>query len=338
MSVNTFFHLLIWAAVLCAAPLQAQPVAPVDLAALLSEMPAPPAGISEAYDRVYPNGATAKGTEAFYKNWLSALESATTQNGTLMRNFYSQYPTGVRPTPSSGPSRVSAAQQASMNAATSELAQKMMNDPAFAQQFARMSEADQQAYIAKLLAEKGLQPATGQPNMPSNMPAGLDHDWAGICSTLMQSATDQSRWDAQTALLQRYAKRHDDVSAWAAAEINKLPMIEFGEYGHDHDPEKVKAIQQEAARRHSDIADQMLKEALPLLARYRTDCLARLSPLNTELKAVGYGQAYDFGIQYSLVLQSQNFIMQDLQAVLDNEINLIEECAGWEQQRRMISL
>ncbi len=334
MSVQSVSHFLFLAVVLLAAPSQAQPVAPVDLAALLTEMPAPPAGLSAAYSRVYPGGASTKDSEAFYKSWLNRLEAAVVQNETLTRTFYSQYPTGVRP---SAPvaSRVSTSQQSAMDAATSELAQKMMNDPAFAQQFAKMSEADQQAYITKLLAEKGIKPVSGPANMPSAMPAGLDHDWMGLCTALMQSATDQSRWTAQTELQQRYAQRHDEVDAWATAEIQKLPMIEFGEYGHDHDPEKVKAIRNEAARRHSDLADQMLKEALPLLSQYRKDCLARISPLNTELKAVGYGQAYDFGQQYSLVLQTQNFIMQDLQAVLTNEINLIEECAAWEYQRRM---
>lgn len=306
----------------------AQAVGNVDAAALLDELPKPPADWPAATARVYPDHTNTPQTAGFYQPWQTRLETAAQQIQSLTMDFYRRYPTGVRPSATVS-SNVSAAQQSAMDAATTELAQKMMNDPAFAQDFARKSEAEQQAYITQLLAQKGIQPAKGNANTPSNMPPGLDIDWAGMCTELMHSSADPNRWAAQTALQQHYAARHAETDAWAEAEIKKLPMISFGEYGHDHDPEKVKAIREEAARRHRQLGEEQWKEALPLLAQYRREALGRIAPLNDALKKVDYGKSYDFGIHYPMVLKTQEFLLKEAYELKENEIRLMEECAAW---------
>ena len=244
-----------------------------------------------------------------------------------------KYPTGVRPV-AQPVSTASPQQHVAMDAATSELAQKMLNDPAFAQKFMQMSEQEQHAYIAKLLADKGIKPVNGTPNVNTAPIPGTDIEWGTFCSDYTMAAMDMSRWDTQNALQQKYQAQHDEVQVWASAEIKKLPMISFGEYGHDHDPEQVKAIQKQALVKHRDVAEAMLKEAAPMFAQFRQAAQQRISPLNEAINGVNYGATYDFGLNYTTVLGAQAMMLGELDALLKNEVNIIEECARWEYELR----
>ena len=309
----------------------AQPVVKTDVAALLNELPAAPASVADAYSRAYNDGATGPDAILYYKTWTDKVERAGLENQSLQKEFYMKYPTGVRPASQpAAASKVSAQQQSAMDAATSELAQKMMSDPAFAQKFAQMSEKEQQAYIADLLAQKGLKPANGTPNVNNAPVPGTDIAWIELCNTYTQSALDMSRWEVQTALQQKYEARHQEVNEWTESEIKKLPMISFGEYGHDHDPQQVNAIRKQALARHRDIAEAMLREAAPMFAGFRNDFIRRITPLNDALKNVNYGATYDFGNFYTTVLGAQGMMLGDVDAILKNEVNVINECAKWE--------
>ncbi len=311
----------------------AQPVAKTDIAALLNELPAPPTTTADAYQRAYPAGTAHPDAIQFYKTWTSKVERAGLENQSLQKEFYMKYPTGVRPV-AKPVNTASPQQHAAMDAATSELAQKMLNDPAFAQKFMQMSEQEQHAYIAKLLADKGIKPANGTPNVNTAPIPGTDIEWGTFCSDYSMAAMDMSRWEAQTALQQKYQAKHDEVQVWASAEIKKLPMISFGEYGHDHDPEQVKAIQKQALVKHRDVAEAMLKEAAPMFAHFRQQAQQRIAPLNDALKGVNYGVSYDFGVNYTTVLGAQAMMLGELDALLKNEVNIIEECARWEYELR----
>jgi len=248
--------------------------------------------------------------------------------------FYQQNPSGVPAMPQTNTNRVSARDKAAMDAATSELAQKMMSDPAFAEKFARMSASEQQAYMAKALADKGLKPAQGQPNTSQTPIPGTDMDWVTPANTFLQAATDMKRWEKQTALQQKYADQHVSVDAWTAAEIKKLPMISMGEYGHDHDPEQLKAIQKKGLDKHRQVADAMMKEAATLFAEFRQQVRENVRPLNEALQQVNYGAQYSFGLHYPLILQTQGMMLSDVQNMLTNEISIMEDVARWEQAWR----
>lgn len=116
---------------------------------------------------------------------------------------------------------------------------------------------------------------------------------------------------------------------WEQTAIQKLPMISFGEYGHDHDPEQVKAINKQAAARHRDLAAAMLKDLAPLFASARQDAQQRMKPLNDALKQAGYGKNYDFGIHYTIVLSAQSTMFQEELSLLNNEISMLNEAARW---------
>ena len=313
--------------------ISAQPVGKTDVVALLNELAAPPTTIADAYQRAYPNGATSANAAQYYQSWTAKVEAAYRETQELLRQFYMKYPTGVRPI-AQPVSTASPQQHAAMDAATSELAQKMLSDPAFAQKFMQMSEQEQHAYIAKLLAEKGIKPVNGTPNVNTAPVPGTDIEWGTFSSDYTMAAMDMSRLEANTALQIKYQEKHDEVRAWAEAEIKKLPLIEMGEYGRDRDPEKVKSIHKQALVKHRDVADAMLKEAAPMFAQSRQAAQQRFTPLNDALKSVNYGAAYDFGVNYTTVLGAQSMMLGELDALLKTEVNIIEECARWEYELR----
>ncbi|MCW5922669.1 MAG: hypothetical protein KIS77_10005 [Saprospiraceae bacterium] len=314
-------------------PIFAQPVSKTDVQALLRELPAPPTTVAEAYDRAYPKGATKPNAIQHYQQWTGKVERAGSEVQNLMADFYRKYPTGTRPV-AQPVATASPQQQASMDAATTELAQKMLSDPAFAQKFMQMSEQEQHAYIAKLLADKGIKPASGTPNTNTAAIAGTDVEWIALCNDYTSAATDMSRLEAQAALQQKYQAQHDEVRAWTEAEIKKLPLYSFGEYGRDHDPEQVKAVRKQGLAKHREVAEALLKEALPMFAQLRQALEQRTAPLNNALKSVQYGASYDFGHFYTTVLGTQAMILGELDALLKNEVGIINEVAQWEYDWR----
>lgn len=310
-----------------------QAVGNTDAIALINGLPAPVANLSQAFQQAYPGNATSADAEKYYRPWLDKIETAVKDNQRCQMEFYQKNPMGVRPaTPQ--PSRVSAEQQSAMNAATSEMAQKMMSDPAFAQKFAQMSEQEQHAYITKMLAEKGIKPANGTPNVNTAPIPGTDVEWAELCTAYIQSATAMNHLQEQMDLQQRYEAKHQEVRDWAEASIQKLPMFSYGEYGHDHDPEQVKAVQKEAAAKHRAVAEAMLKELTVLFTTLRREAKERATPLNEALKKVNFGKNYDFGVHYASVVGAQSMMFQEMHSLLTNEINMINEVATWEFEYR----
>ncbi|HOY05935.1 MAG TPA: hypothetical protein PLO67_11080 [Saprospiraceae bacterium] len=306
-----------------ALPMAAQPLSATDAVALIREFPAP-----ADFSIACPGNTSGDHATQYFRSSLDKIEKAALENQQYQMQFYQKNPMGVRPaaTPAS---RVSAQQQASMDAATSELAQKMLSDPAFAQQFAKMSEQEQQAYITKLLAENGIKPAAGKPNVNTAPVPGTDVEWAEMCTAYTQTAMDMNRWQAQIDLQQQYETKHQEVRDWENAAIQKLPMISFGEYGHDHDPEQVKAINKQAAAKHRDLAAAMLKEMTPLFNNFRKDAQQRMKPLNDAFLKAGYGKNYDFGVFYPTVLGAQVMMFQEANMLINNEISMINEVARW---------
>ncbi len=328
-----FNHFIIASLLLAVVPAAAQPLSATDAVAMLNELPAPPTTLEEAFQQAYPNNTSRPDAKPHYKRWFDKIEKTGLENRQLQMQFYQKNPTDLRPV-AQPVSQVTPQQQNSMNAATSELAQKMLTDPAFAQKFSKMSEQEQHAYIAGLLAEKGLKPVNGTPNVNTAPVPGTDVEWATLCTEYMQTATDISRWEKQTALQQQYENKHQEVRDWAEAAIKKLPMYSFGEYGHDHDPEQLKSVQKEALSRHRDVAAAMWLELRLMLQAFRQEAAQRVTPLNDALKQVGFGARYDFGIHYTTVLGAQSMMIQEAHALLSNEITMIEEVARWEYEWR----
>ncbi|MEZ4967948.1 MAG: hypothetical protein R2791_22095 [Saprospiraceae bacterium] len=331
MKKDIFSSLL---ALLIAACIHAQPLVKADAIALLGELAPPPATLAQAYDRVYAGGNTAD-PHAFYKPWTDKLERIAKEQQAIAEQYYRQNPMGYQ-APAATKTKASPQQQAAMDAATAELMKKMTSDPAFAQKFAAMSEQEQHAYIAELLAEKGLKPVAGQANTLAEMPAGSDRDWMGMCSELMQQSVDASQWSEYIALQQQYADEHAAINDWVSAEISKLPMYEYGEYGHDNSPEEVKAVQKAGLEKHRQAAARMLEQSLEYYALYVQHLKEQFTPLNEALKSVHYGENYAFGMHYQMVMGAQMTMLQGLNAAEQHAADIAAEAARWEYEWRQI--
>lgn len=321
-------------AVLAAIPVIGQPVVKIDAVELLSAIPAPPATLAEAYQRSYAQATAQPNAKPHYQSATDPLIRASQESQRLMAQYYQKYPMGMPPQPQAPASRVSASQKNAMESATTELAQKLMNDPAFAQKFAQMGEAEQQAYITRALADKGIKPVDGKANTAEKPMPGLDIDWMGLCTEFNQPSFAMSRLEKQTALEQKYEGQHAAVNAWMEAEIKKLPMISFGEYGHDHDPAQVQKIKNQGLEKHRKVAENMVREAAELFSAVRQAAHKRCAPLNEAFKKVQYGQGYDFGMHYTLVLQTQSMMMMDLNSIIEDEIKFVENVSQWEKAWR----
>lgn len=315
----------------------AQSVVNTDVLLLVKKMPAPPVSLQEAYTRVYPGDAAYAEPRTFYQTTFQKLQQPYEEGQELLKAFYLKYPNGMAPAvPSAHRHRLSDQQENAMNTATAELVQKIRNDPAFAQQFARMSEAEQQACIAKFLADNGIKPVEGKATASQNPVPGMDIDWMKLCQEYTSAAASGASWSRQSVLREKYADEHAAINHWVEAEIQQLPMISFGEYGHDHDPEKVKAIRKKGMEKHRQSADAMMKELNVLFTQIREEAQQISAPLQQALQHVQYGKTYDFGIHYSLVLQTQLQMIGAAQTILENEIKGMEEVAQWEKEARIM--
>lgn len=315
---------------LAAMPSIAQPVVKMDPFALLETLTPPPANAATARSRACIN-STAPNTSHFYQPWNARVEKVGQAIQAAQIQFYKENPMGVRQ-PVQPASSITPQQESAMNAATNKLAQKMLADPALAQKIMAMSEAEQHAYIAKLLAEEGVVPVAGVSNSTYTGPGGLDIDWVELYQNIVQPAMDMSRWDAHHAMAQKYETLHQAVNEQANADIQKLPLIEMGEYGRDHDPEKVKAIQLSALGKHRELATAMLKEALPIFEQLIKDFRTRVQPFQEALKARNFGEGYDFGIHYKTALDTQMAIVMELMSFSKYATDLTDTAARWEAE------
>lgn len=312
---------------LATVPSMAQPVVKMDPFALLETLTPPPTSAAMAHSRAFIN-STAPNTNYFYQPWNARVEKIGQTIQAAQMQFYKENPMGVRQ-PAQPVSSATPQQESAINSASNKLAQKMLADPALAQKIMAMSEAEQHAYIAKLLAEEGVVPVAGVSNSSYTGPGGLDIDWVELHQNIMQPAMDMSRWDAHHAMTQKYENLRQAVNEQASADIKKLPLIEMGEYGRDHDPEKVKAIQLRASAQHRELATAMLKEALPLFEEMVKDFRTRIQPFQEALKARNFGEGYDFGIHYKLVLDTQMAVVMELLSLSKYAADLTDDAARW---------
>jgi hypothetical protein len=307
-----------------------QPVTDVPAAQLLAELPTLPATPAEAHRRCYPSGtANRVGAEAFYKPWSTRLEKLAAELQQQQVRFYQQYPTGIRPT-APPPNRASAAQQASMNDAMAEFAAKMQSDPAFAQAFAKKSEAEQQAYVQQLLADNGLKPATGTPNMPVVEEEPVN--WVDLMTTMNTEWASFLPAHSISNVIYKAEQQHARISEKLSADIEKVPMIEMGEYGRDHDPELVKALQDKALEQHRQLAGSTLLEGRQALQQLSAKFLQLYAPYHAELQKANFGRDHDFGMYYSQLLGQQLWVLQQLDQIAREAILLTDHVADWEHQ------
>jgi len=176
-----------------------------------------------------------------------------------------------------------------------------------------MSDAEKEAEIRKAMGAPAGTAATAEPSRPaaaSNAAANMTavrHEldqWRQLIGSI---SADFASKDESIILAKG---SHDEIARDISARIAKVPVVELGEYGHDRDPEKVTALEQEQAALDRQRAWWELKQrnalalawrqALKQLAasyqnwlkqnpeRINTSMANPLHSPNTELELAGY--------------------------------------------------
>lgn len=150
--------------------------------------------------------------------------------------------------------------------------QKMMSDPQYRARFMQMSDAEKEAAIRNAMGASASAPAiadSSQPAATSNPAANaiaVRHELDQWRQQIGVISADFARKDEAVSLAKG---SHDDIARDISARIAKVPVIELGEYGHDRDPEKVIALQQEQAALDRQRAEWELKQRAALESEQR---------------------------------------------------------------------
>lgn len=129
--------------------------------------------------------------------------------------------------------------------------QKIMSDPEYAKRFSKMSEAEKETEIKKYMTVKPMQrdPNSVYTSNVQSTKAPTDLDKSRELDELL--ARTQKRMEEITLTNTRMASQANNtleelkaqLANWQEATRKAIPIVELGEYGHDHDPELVQAME-----------------------------------------------------------------------------------------------
>ena len=75
------------------------------------------------------------------------------------------------------------------------------------------------------------------------------------------------RYAEQRAELLAAPGNHQAIDEVFQKKYEAIPLVELGEYGHDHDPAQVEKLRRETAELHRQFAAKVLKQDLVLQAK-----------------------------------------------------------------------
>lgn len=178
------------------------------------------------------------------------------------------------------------------SAGMSALYQKIVSDPAYAAKFEKMSDAEKEAELRKYMAND--QPVTKTPaemaqhrNQVAQQQSQADRirNAQEIQLKLLEYQQQMSEvgmdFGQKMQEIEQSGKSHDAISEEYGTRYKAIPMVELGEYGHDHDPKLVRPLRIEEAKMHQERARKELKENTAALA----DASVRYQALVTEYLA-----------------------------------------------------
>lgn len=157
------------------------------------------------------------------------------------------------------------------------LYQKIISDPAYAKKFEKMSEAEKEAELRKYMANDT--PVVKSPVEMEQDHRKFENQQVHAnrvrhaqavqlkISELQQKLTEVAQAFGQKRNEIAVAGRsHDAISKDINKRYEAIPMVELGEYGHDHDPAQVRPLRIEEAKLHRERATQELKQYTTALA------------------------------------------------------------------------
>ena len=160
--------------------------------------------------------------------------------------------------------------------------QKIISDPAYAARFQNMSEKEREAELRKAMANDKPQVKTpaqmqehqqkvAQQNTQANKVRAAMAFQQIIADFHTKIAEAQAQYQQQRDALLLSPGNHESIEAEHSRKYKLIPIVELGEYGHDHDPVQVQKLRRETAGQHREFAAQLLKKDLPLFQELKAE-------------------------------------------------------------------
>ncbi len=155
--------------------------------------------------------------------------------------------------------------------------QKIMSDPAYRKQFEKMSDAEKEAELRKYMANDtpaAMTPEQAKAQQEKNASEQVKANRVrNAMEVKMKTAELQQKiGEASLAFNQKLGdivqqgRSHQVIGEEIGVRYNAIPIVELGEYGHDHDPELVRLLRIEEAKLHRERAALELKQNTLALA------------------------------------------------------------------------
>jgi hypothetical protein len=303
------------ASLLLCVPLLAQVPVRHNIIKILDEVPAPPPTAKEAYgsltvdETAQPPTVTGQTLFAPVETQLKAAEDAYKAQEATVKNAV---PPGMTP----------------------DMA-RMAQDPEFKKKMKSMSKEERMKLAMSMM---GSAPAPGtsvvKPEPPEIQAAFAE--WqklnADIQAEFNRAVTAQNAANAET---EADAKAHDEIDAWAAAEIARLPQISSGEMSAP-DPALAKAVLLRAADKHIALADKRLTALTKVWTAQRNHVRSRYGAFYAKLIFADYAAGSPNPSTQKILSDGQMTVLKEVTGVVQLARDAYESAARWIAHRRAI--
>ena len=161
--------------------------------------------------------------------------------------------------------------------------QKIMNDPVYAKKFQKMSDAEKEAELRKFMAnDKPVSPTQSQMQAQQQQAANQQNEaqlirnmqevQLSISEWIQRQATIKIQFEEKIQAIEQAGRSHSIIAEEIRKRHDAIPIVDLGEYGHDHDPEMVRLLGIEAANLHRLRAQAELEEKAAAMQAYSNDC------------------------------------------------------------------
>lgn len=282
---------------------------------VLDEIPAPPSTAREAYGRLTvdesarPPAVSGQALFAPVESQLKAAEDAYKAQEPAVRNAV---PPGMSP----------------------DMA-RMAQDPEFKKKMKSMSKEERMKLAMSMMSSA---PAPGtsvlKPEPPEVQAAFVE--WQKLTGDIQAEFNrGVAAQNAATAAAEADAKAHDEISAWEAASIDKLPQISSGEMSAP-DPMKVKAVRLQAADKHIALADKRLATLKKEWPVERDRVRSRYGSFYAKLIAADYAAASPNPSTQKILSDGQMTVLKEVAVVVKHARDAYESAASWIAHRRTV--
>ncbi len=280
---------------------------PVNVLEYYEYVPAPPATVVEAYARAE---CSVNGDQ--YRCDSKAFYATITDKLAALGNRFQE-----------------AEAMLTMPAAT---AMGNVNPEEMQKTMATMSDAEKMQYAMKMMQQTNLGPKALTPESGAVQDA-LDeyHRVNAVVADEMQRAAAIA--EKNSALPRERDRKHREVAAWLAAEVDKLPWVDYSEAGKFKDAKAVHALRTKTMEKHIAVENEYLKELVKTWAARRAELKSRYARLQQKLADAGYGEQARNAENKRLLLGAQRLIVGYVDELLALSRNATDEAVSrWIQK------